>query len=736
MDALIPYLGKLLVYSGIFAGYYWLFMRKESFVRWNRWYIIAAMVLSVVLPLVELTVTTYYQAIPIAEDVLGEVFPYVVDDTISYTMLICYAVMLLYALVLLVLTMAGIKGILKINRLKKFNIYHYLKPAKLYHCRQKIAPFSFFKDVFMPDTIPLDSSEGQQILLHELEHVRARHSADKVLAQLLCTVFWFNPFFWLFRKEQSMVHEFLADRACVKSGGAKELSKLILCTLYPMQHAYFGNQFFQSPIKRRLAMIAKNKTEHSGWRKLVILPIAFACLCILAINVESKPLPAPQPQPIQVDEPAPQPEPTPQPPQSTPNEDGSYTYEEVQVKPLFNGANANTFSRWVAERIVYSKEAQDKKIQGRVILQFTIGNDGKLTNLKVLRGVDPLLDNEAMRVVSSSPVWTPGQQNGKNVAVIYTFPVNFTLADDNDDKSRTTNDNTYTLTFSADSTTIEIRGETYHGTVTATQDNAAILPNADGSYAYETVQVKPLFEGTDANAFSKWVAQRIVYPVEAQTKGIQGRVILQFKIDNDGKLSNVKVLRGVDPLLDGEAVRVVSSAPAWTAGQHNGKNVPVIYTFPVNFTLAEDDTKEKKDAIITINSDDSGKVTMRTTEKTNIAEDRVYQLSEVDHKPRFEGVFGNSQFYQWILRNIVVNSKGKATDKATVHFIIDKDGDVKNVKLAKSSGNNELDQALLSVVKRSPKWQPAAYKDRKVDVVTSISVDYKKNSRVVKLSFS
>lgn len=102
---------------------------------------------------------------------------------------------------------------------------------------------------------------------------------------------------------------------------------------------------------------------------------------------------------------------------------------------------------------------------------------------------------------------------------------------------------------------------------------------------YEVVQEKPMFMGGDANGFSKWVASKIVYPTIAQENGIQGRVILSFRIGADGSLTDIKVLRSIDPSLDKEAVRVVSTSPKWTAGKQHNKNVPVRYTFPVNFTL-------------------------------------------------------------------------------------------------------------------------------------------------------
>ena len=91
------------------------------------------------------------------------------------------------------------------------------------------------------------------------------------------------------------------------------------------------------------------------------------------------------------------------------------------------GGDANTFSKWVNERLVYPEIAKENGVQGRVTLQFTVETNGQVTNVKVLRGVDPSLDKEAVKVVSSSPKWTPGKQRDRAVRVTYTFPVIFQL---------------------------------------------------------------------------------------------------------------------------------------------------------------------------------------------------------------------------------------------------------------------------------------------------------------------
>jgi len=100
----------------------------------------------------------------------------------------------------------------------------------------------------------------------------------------------------------------------------------------------------------------------------------------------------------------------------------------VEDKPMFNGKDAETgFREYVRLNTVYPPVAQENGITGKIYVEFTIGTDGTVTDVRLLRGVDPLLDNEALRVIRASPKWTPGMQRGKPVKVKYQFPVNFQL---------------------------------------------------------------------------------------------------------------------------------------------------------------------------------------------------------------------------------------------------------------------------------------------------------------------
>ena len=109
-------------------------------------------------------------------------------------------------------------------------------------------------------------------------------------------------------------------------------------------------------------------------------------------------------------------------------EEEAIPFTLIEERPTFQGGDPRTlFPKWVNQRLVYPEIAKENGVQGRVMLQFTIEKDGSITNIKVLRGVDPSLDKEAMRVVATSPKWTPGKQRDRAVPVTFTFPVVFQL---------------------------------------------------------------------------------------------------------------------------------------------------------------------------------------------------------------------------------------------------------------------------------------------------------------------
>ena len=230
--------------------------------------------------------------------------------------------------------------------------------------------------------------------------------------------------------------------------------------------------------------------------------------------------------------------------------------------PKFEGKDINAFIQWVNSEIIYPESALRDNIQGRVVLRFTVDTAGNVTNVHVLKGVSKELDEEAVRVISSSPKWIPNYENGKPVAVSYNFPLTYSLPDDYKYEDLLETDSIPTKSA------VELLAE-------------RLFEYRNGS---KDIDVHPKFRGKDRNTFNYWVNSRIRYPESALKNNIQGQVLLSFTIDSVGNVTNVYVVRGVSKELDKEAVRVISSSPKWTPGYKDGKPISVFYHFPVNFS--------------------------------------------------------------------------------------------------------------------------------------------------------
>lgn len=267
------------------------------------------------------------------------------------------------------------------------------------------SPFSFFRAIFIHSASHADS-ELDEILLHEEMHARQIHSADVLIAELLTIFCWMNPVAWLFRREVRDNLEYLADRQVLSHGiDSRRYQYHLLGLAYPQAAANLYNNFNVLSLKNRIVMMNKQQTKGIGRAKyLVALPLAAALVAVNQVDALARVAEEPTTVVLQQDK----------------------VYKVVEYMPEFPGG-MNSLLDYIAKNIKYPEEAQKKGINGRVILQFIVNTDGSLSDFKIIRGVDPQLDAEALRVVKSMPKWTPGKDKGKVVPVYYTVPISFGL---------------------------------------------------------------------------------------------------------------------------------------------------------------------------------------------------------------------------------------------------------------------------------------------------------------------
>lgn len=236
-------------------------------------------------------------------------------------------------------------------------------------------------------------------------------------------------------------------------------------------------------------------------------------------------------------------------------DDGEEVYEVVEKMPKFPDGGMSGLMKYLSANIRYPEAAHKAGTQGRVTVQFVVGKDGSIGDVSILRGVDPALDAEAIRVISGMPKWKPGTQKGEPVNVKYTVPVMFRLTPEPVEKI----DEMIVVGYR--NPDAPVTGE-----------------------VYETVDKMPEFPG-GMTGLMQHLSKNIRYPAEAHTNNIQGRVVVSVIINTEGKVTNAKIVQGVAPSLDAEALRVTGTMPDWIPGTKDGKPVNVKYTFPVVFRL-------------------------------------------------------------------------------------------------------------------------------------------------------
>lgn len=279
-------------------------------------------------------------------------------------------------------------------------------------------PFSFMNTIFIGDQ--MIEHDREYVINHEFSHITRGHSFDILIVNIINIIQWFNPFIYIFKRSLIETHEYQADRDVLTRGGSLVIYRKLLLNSQFGLSPYLSNSLNKSLTLKRFKKMENLEQKRAGVKAvsatLLLLSILFTLVSFT--SADGTALETKNTKEALI---------------SQVNSDLSDTtkrelpFMQVEEKPKFMGGDENTFTRWVAERLVYPPAAKKDSVQGRVILQFKVDEKGDVGSVKVVRGVDKRLDEEAIRVVSSSPAWSPGKDKGKAVTVVYVFPVIFKL---------------------------------------------------------------------------------------------------------------------------------------------------------------------------------------------------------------------------------------------------------------------------------------------------------------------
>ena len=469
MGAFFVYIVKSAVCLAVFYLFYRLLLSRETFHRFNRIALLGILILSCAIPFVEVTMKepmevsqqllTWEELLLMANLNRTATIETAPESVITWR----EALLMVYLLGIVFFFLRNVWSLTRMLRLiKGSTLVRQENGITLITHQKEIAPFSWMKFVVISEK---DLKEnGEEILTHEYAHIRKRHSIDLLIADICIFFQWFNPASWLLKQELQNIHEFEADESVIAQGiDAKKYQLLLIKKAVGTRLYSMANSFNHSKLKKRITMMLKEKS--SPWARLkylYVLPVAAIAVTAFArpeVSETVEEISAVKVNDLtaivetKVAESSGQLLPVQSVPKDSVNrkskvavqqmdelvvvgyaskdsvKDREPVFNVVEQMPSFPGG-MEALMQYLAKNMRYPVEAQKNKVQGRVVVGFIVSKDGDIKKAHILRGVDPELDAEAIRVIESMPRWMPGMQRGKAVAVSYTLPVMFRLTGD------------------------------------------------------------------------------------------------------------------------------------------------------------------------------------------------------------------------------------------------------------------------------------------------------------------
>ncbi len=548
MGVFFVYMLKASVCLAVFYLFYRLLLSKETFHRFNRLALLGVLVLSCLVPFMEVTtheVSEVSQPFLSLEELLLVTEPSPVMDEASMPfpwralVLLIYWVGILFFLGRHLWSLGNMLRLLHVSRKERLEN----RITLFVHEVKEVAPFSWMKNIVISKN---DLEEnGDAILTHERAHIRNRHSWDLLLAEGCIFFQWFNPAAWLLKQELQTIHEYEADEWVIENGiDAKTYQLLIIKKAVGARLYSIANSFNHSSLKKRITMMIKKKSN--PWARLKYLYV----LPLTAIAVVAFARPEVSNEFAEIS--------------SVKVNDLTSIVKMDEVKSVENSLD---------EKFKLSGQVMDynskKPVPGAtVIIKGTsmgamTDKEGRFT-LSVKKG-DVLVVSYVglqtqilpIEVEANLVVWMRDDVQSMDEMIVTAMAP--------EEKEKPVNKE-------------ESKAAPQEGVI------------------FQVVEEMPEFPGGMGEAM-KFLGRNIKYPVVAQQAKIEGRVIVQFVVERDGNLSNIHVVRGVSPELDAEAIRVIGLMPKWKPGKQRGKEVAVKYTVPIMFRLqTPEPEKEEADS--------------------------------------------------------------------------------------------------------------------------------------------
>ncbi len=674
---MLAYFLKVNVAIVLFYAFYRLFFYKDTFFGWRRAALLCFFAVSAAVPLLNIqtwiteqepmvAMADLYASVVLPELTIGtEAAPTDWKSILSEYANIAYWGIVALLMIRLIMQLAGIIHLA--CRCRKVQIGN----TNIHLLPKADGPFSFFHWIFIHPSSHTEE-EFNEILTHEQTHARQWHSIDVIISELVCIFCWCNPFAWLMKREIRTNLEYMADARVLENGyDSKTYQYHLLGLSHQKAAATIYNSFNVLPLKKRIKMMNKKRTREIGRTKyLMFLPLAALLMIISNIEAVARTTKEVAKDVIEAVE-----------ENLTPKTTTPDMEVATETAPLETPAPQQEKDKLVSYKgVVVDKDG--KAVEGAEFLVDRRYNLPK--DQSYVTGKDGSFSFKAFENAKMAVLWN---KDGKMMIVSVTI-----------DKENNSNMKI-------------VMNREWQNPPANDPDNPV----------FEVVEQMPEFPDGGMPGLMQFLSKNIRYPVNAQKNGTQGRVTVQFIVNVDGSISHIGIIRGADPELDGEAVRVISTMPNWKPGMQKGKAVRVKYTVPVMFRLND----EKKEEFKPVPKIDESIVVVgyASQEKSPIEEDVVFEI--VEQMPSFAG--GMEGLMRYLSRNIkypVTAQKAGIQGRVLVQVIIDSNGNVTNPKITKSV-DPSLDAEAIRVTANMPKWQPGMQRGKAVNVKYTFPIEFK-----------
>ncbi len=710
------YLLKVIICSGILCGYYFLALRNKVFHRWNRFYLLATIVISLVVPVMKInifssgddngTVVRMLQTISYGDEAVVEI-----SRHNSFQLTTENVTEAAYVLISAIFLFIFFLSLYRIERLKRKFPSTKFKDISFIETNAKGTPFSFFKNIFWNKAIDIHSTSGQQIFNHEIAHVKEKHSYDKIFMNIVLVLFWINPFFWLIRKELYMIHEFIADKEALEDSDINAFAEMILQTIYPGQNFSLANNFFYSPLKRRLLMLAKNKNPRVSYiSRLLVLPLAAIVFFAFTLKVKNRNANLYDGKTITVVIDA----------GHGGDDNGAVSNDGIKEKDItlaiarkIAESNLNPhiqillsrkddYPLSVKDRVEFAKSngadmfislhvnaAADKQLNGfSVLIDKDNGMQNLLLGSALINELRKTYNTQDQLGARAKGVWVLDHNSCTTALVECGY-----LSNSSDEAFITNSANQDKIAKDVlEAINAYASSKKSVGSSDKTiMDNPAKINDSIPDKVYTKVQVEASFPG-GLQAWSRYMSRVITQSIDSFTKRDYGTCVVRFIVNVDGSVNDVVATTMKGTELAKVSVNAIKNGPKWIPASENGKTVAAYRLQPVTLSNPDQKTNQTSSASSRINTkNDTGKVYIK-----------------VENEASFPG--GLPAWSKYISRAITDSiEKFTQADYGTcvVRFIVNVDGSVSDVAATTMKGT-ELAKVSINAIKNGPKWIPAS----------------------------